>query len=116
MGRIAENSDRITFLGRSDDQVKVNGNRLELSTVDAQIKSQLGFVGLASVSKSYHLVAYVVAPEHVEANADYTVLPQETTQHYRDALISVLPAYAVPVQFVAMRSLPETKISQKVNS
>ena len=38
--------------GRSDDQVKINGNRLELSTVDAQICELINSEALVKVSKT----------------------------------------------------------------
>ena len=104
----------IELIGRIDDQIKIRGNRIELGEVESALiahpqvqqcvvlarEDKLGKKGLGEKC----LVAYVVGDSGTD------------TQGYRDFLLQTLPAYMVPMAFVAIASLPLTpngKIDRK---
>ncbi|XVU22786.1 amino acid adenylation domain-containing protein [Actinoplanes sp. CA-054009] len=90
----------IDFLGRLDDQVKINGYRVELGEVEAALGA---LPGVASCAATVHpgasgltqLVGYVVR------RADGV-----TEQGVRDALATGLPTHMVPARIVFLDALP----------
>lgn len=94
----------IEFLGRNDDQVKINGFRVEPGEIEAVLRAQ-PFVREAAV---------VMANENGETrpHAFVTLEPIESWPEHR-ALIRrrlsrVLPPYALPVSFTLQTTLPVT--------
>jgi acyl carrier protein len=92
----------IEFLGRSDDQVKVRGVRLEPAEIEAALVEHRG-VGQAAVISVDNggepmLVGYVVGVPGMTPPA--TVL--------RRHLMERLPTYAIPSHFVLLDALPMT--------
>lgn len=86
----------VDFLGRSDDQVKVNGYRIELGEVEAAVAARPGVAACAAAVHTLpggfaQLVAYVVGT--VPARADLAV---------------ALPAQLVPAHLVSLDALPLT--------
>jgi amino acid adenylation domain-containing protein len=100
MGRYLPDLD-IEFLGRTDNQVKVQGYRIELGEIDAALARlpQLR-AGIAAVigerTQSKTLVAYVV-PDDPDAFDIAEVRAQ---------LDDILPPYMVPTSFFALDKLP----------
>lgn len=93
----------IEFLGRNDQQVKINGFRVELGEIEAQLDQHPDVASCAVVARAddhggHRLVAYVVL-----ASGDDTRLPQ-----LRDFCRGVLPEYMVPSQFVRLDAMPLT--------
>ncbi|MGV9268855.1 amino acid adenylation domain-containing protein [Kitasatospora sp. NPDC003701] len=96
---------QLEFLDRVDDQVKVNGQRVELGEIEASLAAHPA-VGTAVVllrgtdagSERKRLVAYLVPA------ADRAPVPAEL----RAWLTDRLPLHMVPAAFVAMESLPLT--------
>ncbi|RSM40072.1 non-ribosomal peptide synthetase, partial [Actinoplanes sp. ATCC 53533] len=89
--------DTVEFLGRNDDQVKVNGHRVELAEVEAALLRRLGVreaVAVARDRRSLH--AYVVA------EAGETLDPQGLLATLRDEL----PAYLVPATVTVLDAVP----------
>jgi amino acid adenylation domain-containing protein/non-ribosomal peptide synthase protein (TIGR01720 family) len=91
----------IDFLGRSDDQVKVRGYRVEPAEVEAALRSHPAIEAAAvtpalDAAGSTRLVAYVVGPD---------VPP---VSDLRDFLGGVLPAHMVPALYVRLEALPLT--------
>jgi acyl carrier protein len=97
----------IEFLGRRDQQVKVQGYRVELGEIEAALArhprvSQVVVAALGDRFEAKRLVAYVVPARG--AGVDDTgedlgkVLPR--------ALQDTLPPYMVPVAYVALPALP----------
>jgi amino acid adenylation domain-containing protein len=89
----------IEFLGRSDDQVKVRGFRVEPGEIEAELArhpgvSDCAVAALESPGGGKQLVAYVAGPGAAEAEA--------LRRHLRRRL----PDYMVPQQFVALDALP----------
>ncbi|MBX8487966.1 non-ribosomal peptide synthetase [Pseudomonas cichorii] len=95
----------LEFIGRSDDQVKVRGYRVEPAEV-ARVLLRFDSVGEATVvaqgvegdESRLQLVAYCVA-------AAGTTLQVDTL---REQLTASLPEYLVPAQFVVLDRLPLT--------
>lgn len=88
----------LEFLGRTDDQVKIGGFRIECGEIEAALRRHASVRATAVVpfdtpSHMRRLVAYVVADE-----GDMTAI--------RSYLRDCLPAYMVPAAFVALDALP----------
>lgn len=93
----------IDFLGRMDDQVKVNGVRIELAEIEAVLSEHAGVNRVAVLARAEEsglrsLVAYVVPKPGAEP----------TPMDLRSFLARRLPDYMIPAAFVVMRSLPLT--------
>ncbi|MDU6080298.1 MAG: AMP-binding protein, partial [Pantoea sp.] len=95
----------VEYLGRSDDQLKIRGQRIELSEIDHALAALPGVqqavthavvLGNASAQQgdARQLVGYVVADHSVDGEA------------MRAALAQQLPAHMVPVAIVALEALP----------
>jgi amino acid adenylation domain-containing protein len=89
----------LLILGRTDNQVKVRGYRVELGEIEATLRRHPSVTGCVVVLREdrpgdRRLVAYVVS------DADDTAL--------REHLRRTLPEYMVPAAFVRLASLPKT--------
>ncbi|RSM89583.1 non-ribosomal peptide synthetase [Kibdelosporangium aridum] len=85
----------IEYLGRTDRQVKIRGNRVELGEIESVLAGQPGVHAAAVVVRDNALVGYVVAKD-----LDTTAL--------RDAMTAALPAPMVPSAFVVLPEFPLT--------
>jgi len=102
VGRLAADGC-LHHLGRRDFQVKVNGNRVHVSEVEAALLAHgsiraTAVVGVDAPEGGARLVAYVVPAAH----------PRPTVSSLRDAVASRLPAFMVPSAFVFLDMLPRT--------
>jgi amino acid adenylation domain-containing protein len=93
----------IEYVGRADDQVKVNGFRIELGEIESLLRLHPGIGDCVVAAQedsdfSKHLVAYIV-PEERGQNA---VEPHDL----REFLSKKLPAHMLPAAFVVMDALP----------
>ncbi|WP_147299026.1 AMP-binding protein [Xenorhabdus cabanillasii] len=93
----------IEILGRRDRQLKVNGFRIELDSVeknvlDLPMVSEAAVISLEDNRKHALLGAFIVPAE-----------PSVTEQHIREALLGRMPAYMVPSQIVLIPELPLTR-------
>ncbi len=98
---------QVEYLGRTDHQIKIRGQRVELGEIEAQIERlpgvqqavvnavQVGQPGLAGADER-QLVAYVVAVPNGSPALDT----------FADTLKAVLPGHMVPATFIAMDALP----------
>jgi non-ribosomal peptide synthetase-like protein len=98
----------LVFVGRADDQVKVNGRRIELGEIDAALRSLAGVAGAASVvqttaSGNHVIVGYVALTEGADLDR------VAATERLRDEL----PAALVPLLAV-VDSMP-TRTSGKID-
>jgi amino acid adenylation domain-containing protein len=98
----------LQFLGRSDHQVKIRGNRVELGEIEATLRCHpmvsnavASFRGLTGGDNT--LVCYVVP--HAEHLPDQQ---NELTSELRVFLKTKLPEYMIPGVFVLLERLPLT--------
>lgn len=95
------------FLGRKDDQVKLNGQRVELTEITSAIQAsgmveQAATVAIRNADDSMTLAAFYVAEQTVE------------DARIRENLSHVLPAYMIPSRFLRIAAMPMTA-SNKVD-
>ncbi|MFC4045847.1 amino acid adenylation domain-containing protein [Dactylosporangium siamense] len=88
-----DSAGRIEFFGRADDQVKINGFRVELAEVEAALTSRPGVTDAAAVRRGNALAGYVVGT---------AVDPVAV----RDALLAELPAHLVPATITVLDAIP----------
>ncbi|AJE43577.1 non-ribosomal peptide synthetase [Streptomyces nodosus] len=92
---------QLAYLGRSDEQVKVRGFRIETGEIESVIAEDPAVaqvVVIAQEDQHHHkqLVAYVVPAAGREAD-----IPR-----LRELVADTLPGYMVPAAFVTLRRLP----------
>ena len=106
-----DGSGQMQCLGRTDDQIKIRGFRVELGEIEA-VLAQQGGVGTAAVllrpdDGIDQLVAYLVP-------STGATVPDSST--LRQAMAALLPPYMVPSHFevlAAMPRIPSGKIDRK---
>lgn len=93
----------LLFKGRRDNQVKVNGNRVELEAVRRALLAQRPIADcIVLPQRAYDgpgvtgLVAYYTQVEGTDSSI----------QELRASLATMLPIYAVPLQYIRLESLP----------
>jgi acyl-coenzyme A synthetase/AMP-(fatty) acid ligase len=102
----------VEFLGRTDQQIKVRGHRIEPGEIESLLARQPSVreavvVAREDTAGDQRLVAYLVARSgEIAAEAHETAL--------RDALKAELPAYMVPSQFLFVDRIPRTP-NQKID-
>ena len=89
--------------GRTDDQAKIRGHRVEVAAVEAVLRehpevTEVAVIAETGASGSQRLVAYVVPAR----------TPAPTTGGLRAFAAARLPEYMVPSAFVALDALPLT--------
>ena len=99
----------IEFRGRSDDQVKIHGYRIELAEIESLLSRHPSVRDVVVIATNDNfddkiLAAYIVPVEGQEPS----------TKDLRDYLGRQLPAYMIPSVFMMMDSIPLTG-SGKVN-
>ncbi len=92
-----ENGDYV-LLGRSNDMIKINGNRIEPAEIEASVKKVLGIKwaaakGFENTGKSY-LCAY------------YTEDVEFDSAKVREELAKRLPYYMIPSYFIKIDNIP----------
>lgn len=97
LARLDENGDYV-LLGRSNDMIKINGNRIEPAEIEASIKQVLGIEwaaarGFEENGKSY-LCAYYL--DDIEVDAD----------EMREKLSNRLPYYMIPAYYMKIDKVP----------
>lgn len=118
LGRLLESGD-ILCLGRIDHQVKIRGHRIELGEIEHSLIRQPGIKEAVVIAREdrpgdQRLVAYIVSAGNNLPDA--THFPAEQQRTWENGLHSLLPAYMVPNDYVAMKQLPLTangKIDRK---
>lgn len=101
-----KNDDGLLFCqGRIDDQIKLNGYRLELLEVDAALSTLPGARAAAAVAlrRPNGAVARLVA--FVETGDSQSALPIDL-QHWKTQLASQLPHYMLPTELLPCERLP----------
>ena len=114
LGYRSENGD-IFLLGRSDDMIKINGNRIEPGEIEAAARDVSGLrnviaKGFSGGGRSY------VALYYLSAEAGEHCLFADPPLARR-ALAEKLPSYMIPSYFVPLEELPRNangKLSRKL--
>ena len=106
----------VHYIGRRDDQVQINGNRLELSAVDAQLEAASGareaMVKLRE-DGSNQLIGYVAGKEDALLEDNWQYLSEAEFENVRRKLSKALPPYAIPTTIVYVAEIPKTSHSGK---
>ncbi|MET9734807.1 amino acid adenylation domain-containing protein [Streptomyces sp. NPDC006458] len=97
----------VVYLGRTDHQVKLRGQRLELGEIEAQLTAVDGITAAVVLLREdrpgdQRLVAYVTGAGAAEHPGEAVPGADEL----RARLAAVLPDYMVPSAFVALDDLP----------
>nr|WP_314491698.1 non-ribosomal peptide synthetase/type I polyketide synthase [uncultured Chryseobacterium sp.] len=91
----------ILFKGRIDDQIKIRGYRIELGEIESKMFGYQDIREAVVIAKETDndksLVAYYVSDVAVDA------------ENLKNYLLTVLPDYMVPVNYIALDKLPLTK-------
>ncbi|WP_415972526.1 amino acid adenylation domain-containing protein [Rhodococcus sp. 077-4] len=100
----------LEFLGRTDDQIKIRGNRVELGEVDAALRAYPGVAAASSALRrsrtgDLRLDGYVVA-----ARTGHVL----DTERIRNDLAGRLPAHMVPATISLLDEVPLT-VNRKVD-
>jgi amino acid adenylation domain-containing protein len=84
----------IEFLGRTDDQIKLRGHRIELAEIEQALLEAPGVAQAAAAVRDGELVAYLVG------DAD----PGQLRAH----ITRILPRYMIPRDFIRLERMPAT--------
>lgn len=102
----------LTFAGRKDTQVKLRGQRIELSEVEHHLK--------AAIPQAKHVAAEIIVHQGNKFLAaffclldDMTLRPDEL-QAIQRVMTKSLPPYMVPALFIPLPDMPMT-VSRKIN-
>lgn len=99
IGRFLENGN-IVLSGRSDDQIKLRGFRIELTEIENCLKNYDTINSVAVVvvgeGNAKEIAAYFTAKEKVES------------EYLRQFLSTLLPEYMIPSYFIQLGNLPVT--------
>ncbi|NUR61137.1 MAG: amino acid adenylation domain-containing protein [Catenulispora sp.] len=84
----------LEFLGRTDDQIKLRGHRIELAEIEQALLTAPGISQAAVAVHDNELVAYLVG------DGD----PAQVRTH----ITRILPRYMIPLSFISLEHLPAT--------
>ena len=103
LGRLRECDDGwlVEILGREDAQVKIRGNRVELTEVESAILTTTNAIrSVACAAHQGNLYAFVVV---VDAENDAALFD---ASGLRDRLANLLPIYMLPTKIIQVDALP----------
>jgi amino acid adenylation domain-containing protein len=109
----------LDFLGRVDQQVKIRGFRIELGEIEAALHAHEAIreavaIARAGITGEKQLIAYLVTEELPNEEGDKG--GKLTISALREYLLTRLPEYMIPSQYVFLERLPRTpngKIDRK---
>ncbi len=97
---------QIEVLGRGDNVVKVNGNRVELEGVEAVLQAHPNvFQAAATIDPKHRRLCALLVPRPDQTPPSEQVLTAAALRAY---LRAALPPYMVPSQFTLVSALPRT--------
>lgn len=105
------------YIGRTDDQVKLRGQRLEVAEINEVLKRGIDEVqDVATMvikhknSERMHLVSFLVPFSSITRNAAVEILESETSQKITSLARKIcegnLPPYMVPTHFIPVNHMP----------
>nr|WP_290442386.1 non-ribosomal peptide synthetase [Pseudoalteromonas sp. OANN1] len=102
---LSDSEGRLKFIGRSDDQVKINGFRIELGEIGYQLQTlsdvESAVVVVRDIADSKQLVAYLRFYQHREVDTALLQLLQARVAQN-------LPSYMRPSLFISIEQWPLT--------
>ncbi|PTB46695.1 hypothetical protein M441DRAFT_126905 [Trichoderma asperellum CBS 433.97] len=113
----------VVCLGRKDSQVKIRGQRVEISEVEARLRQQLPghitpvaeAVKTSELSSGKTLIAFLIGASQGEENSafivptiDAHILDHSATKEINATLQLALPQYSIPSYYIVMKTLPRT--------
>ena len=107
LGKKNENGDFV-LIGRANDMIKINGNRIEPAEIEAAFKH--------ITNKDWCAVRGFEKPEQSFICLYYTGGLEQDEQEIRDAMQNYLPYYMIPAHFVKIDTvplLPNGKLNRK---
>jgi len=100
----------IEYVGRIDNQVKIRGFRIELGEIESQLSQHSKIKESAVIVKGEgeqkQLIAYYIAHRDSLALKSETSIVEIDNANLRTHLKKSLPDYMIPVDFVALESMP----------
>ena len=102
-------SNEIVCLGRTDQQVKVRGHRIEIGEIEQALMQIDGIKSAVVLAKADILLAYIIVDYEIDNQLDQIRL-------WRNTLASQLPTFMVPHVFHILDKMPTTlndKIDRK---
>ena len=103
LGYVDENGN-LYISGRSDDMIKINGNRIEPAEIEAVAKAILKAPSIVAKGFEENSRAFVVL--YAVENEIGDSFSEDKVEDLRDAMSSKLPEYMIPTYFVALPELP----------
>lgn len=95
----------VEILNRIDNQIKINGQRIELEEIESLILNNPNVLDVAvSCREGKHLICFYTLKPHIE-KIDLTDL--------RKVLNDKLPSYMIPSTFIKLDKLPYTLNNKK---
>ncbi|HHH51247.1 MAG TPA: amino acid adenylation domain-containing protein, partial [Campylobacterales bacterium] len=95
LAKLLDNGE-IVYLGRDDDQIKIRGNRVELSEIEHKILELKEIESSFVLVKNNTLSAYIKPVQKVK------------TKMVKEYLENTLPSYMIPIEFIKIKSVPLT--------
>ena len=87
----------IIFVGRKDNQVKLNGHRIELLEIDNVLQGFEGITRSVTIIKNNQIVSFFVSPQEI------------IIDNLKNYVKNKLPNYMVPYKFIQIEKMPITK-------
>ncbi|WP_032405743.1 non-ribosomal peptide synthetase [Rhodococcoides fascians] len=110
-GPMVETGSMVEFVGRVDNQIKINGFRIELGEIESVLCDDAEVASAAAVVDRVGAAAVMAAVVLADRDAD----PDETAAGIIARAAERLPAHMVPERTVALRALPLT-VNGKIDS
>ena len=101
MGRYWSNGN-IEFLGRLDNQVKINGYRVELGEIETSLLKIPGIMDTTVLLEQSEGILYAIMTENDKYH-------YRNAEFYKEALRAHLPSYMIPSEYVKLESIPLTE-------
>nr|WP_018682965.1 non-ribosomal peptide synthetase [Actinokineospora enzanensis] len=103
----------VEYLGRTDQQVKIRGVRIEPGEIEAALTARPEVTSAAVIARDGRLVGYVVSTSDIEPAGLRAELARELPEHMVPAAIVVLAALPLtPSGKLDRRALPEPDFGQ----
>ncbi len=104
-------SGELEFVGRSDQQVKINGYRVELSEIECHLKNFDGISEALAVLKKGKKDNKILCAYYKNSGEKNSLFEEGILRNY---LAGLLPHYMIPAHFIPLSEIPLTK-NGKVN-